>query len=117
MHACMHGHDDCARVLIDAGAAVNSVAPNTSTALELASTNGHLQTVRLLLHHGKRRIHAIGQLTAAHTLSSLAGASVRQCKALQVAKQPGKPVELADILQRAWQRELLASKAALHLPS
>jgi ankyrin repeat protein len=50
--ACMQGHAEIARLLLEGGADVNKAARDTPglTPLILACKNGHGEVVRLLLH-------------------------------------------------------------------
>jgi ankyrin repeat protein len=52
MWACEHGHDECARLLLDSGAIINAANSAGSTALVWACCAGHADTVRLLLSRG-----------------------------------------------------------------
>lgn len=50
--ACFRGHEDTARVLLEAGAAVNARNQQFNSALIFASDYGHLGCLRVLLAHG-----------------------------------------------------------------
>ncbi len=54
MNAVSHGNEECARLLIEAGAAVNVYAGACQTPLGLAIENGHVNCVRLLLDAGAK---------------------------------------------------------------
>ena len=52
MYAAMNGHEQVARVLLEAGAVVGAEDNDGSTALMLAAHNGHEQVARVLLEAG-----------------------------------------------------------------
>ncbi len=55
VYACMHGHIDAARFLLERGAEVNAIAGGfdfSGTALHYAALNGHREMVEYLLAHG-----------------------------------------------------------------
>lgn len=54
VYASIHGHDETARILIDAGADVN-VRMGRTTALGFALEHGHSELVKLLLRSGAQR--------------------------------------------------------------
>ena len=52
MSACMKGHVEAARLLLEKGAAVDAQREDGVTALMLACQNGHVEAARLLLEKG-----------------------------------------------------------------
>lgn len=55
VYACMHGHVDAARLLLDKGAEINTVPGGfdyAGTGLHYAALNGHRAMVEFLLDHG-----------------------------------------------------------------
>ena len=50
----VHGHSECLKVLIEAGADVNIIDENNESALTCASWRGHSECVKLLLEGGVR---------------------------------------------------------------
>ena len=52
--ACQNGHEACARLLIDAKAAVDAALTGGLTGLMLARQNGHEACARLLIDAGAR---------------------------------------------------------------
>ncbi|HEX2270220.1 MAG TPA: ankyrin repeat domain-containing protein, partial [Pyrinomonadaceae bacterium] len=58
VYACMHGHIDAAKLLLDKGAQINAIPGGfdyACTGLHYAALNGHREMVRFLLDHGADR--------------------------------------------------------------
>lgn len=58
VYACMHGHNDAAKLLLEKGAEINVVPGGfdyAGTGLHYAAMNGHLATVEFLLDQGADR--------------------------------------------------------------
>jgi ankyrin repeat protein len=58
VYACMHGHIDAARLLLDKGAEINVIPGGfdyAGTGLHYAALNGHRPMVEFLLAHGADR--------------------------------------------------------------
>ena len=70
LFAARHGRIDSARLLLDAGADVNEVAPNGESALVLASFSGQGQFAAFLLERGANPNGAVAGYTALHTAVS-----------------------------------------------
>src|SRR5262249_25539055 len=58
VYACMHGHIDAAKLLLDKGAEINAIPSGfdyAGTGLHYAALNGHRAMVQFLLSHGADR--------------------------------------------------------------
>ena len=58
VYACMHGHIDAAKLLLDKGAEINVIPGGfdyAGTGLHYAALNGHREMVEFLLNHGADR--------------------------------------------------------------
>ena len=58
IYACMHGHIDAAKLLLEKGAEINAIPDGfdyAGTALHYAALNGHRAMVEFLLNHGSDR--------------------------------------------------------------
>ena len=58
VYACMHGHIDAAKLLLDKGAEINAIPGGfdyAGTGLHYAALNGHRELVEFLLEHGADR--------------------------------------------------------------
>jgi ankyrin repeat protein len=58
VYACMHGHVDAAKLLLDKGAEINAIPGGfdyAGTGLHYAALNGHRATIEFLLAHGADR--------------------------------------------------------------
>jgi ankyrin repeat protein len=85
VYACMHGHIDAARLLMDKGAEINTIPGGfdyAGTGLHYAAYNGHKAMVEFLIQHGADR--SIKDLKVQGTPASWAEA--------------GKHVEIQDYL-------------------
>ena len=51
-HAALHGQTEITSLLLDAGSDLHAVSDTHETCLHLAASNGHAETVELLLEHG-----------------------------------------------------------------
>ena len=64
LNATRHGHVDCVKVLLKAGADVEMACWDNETALEVAVEGGHTEIVRLLLEAGAADYHEELNVTA-----------------------------------------------------
>jgi len=58
VYACMHGHVDAAKLLLEKGAEINTIPGGfdyAGTGLHYAALNGHRQMIEFLLEHGADR--------------------------------------------------------------
>ncbi|EOD06387.1 hypothetical protein EMIHUDRAFT_359590 [Emiliania huxleyi CCMP1516] len=108
--ACQEGHLECARLLLEAGAAVNQARDNGVTPLLVACYLGHLDVAKLLSSYGASRA-ATPFGTPEEVANRLGHADLA---AWLVASRGWTPLAHLETLTAARALSLLRSGASLH---
>lgn len=90
MIACTHGHTECARLLLEAGAAVGTANSHGRTPLSAAIKHGHIECARLLVNAGA----AVGATSSNGITPLLTAVKYGHIECARLLLTAGAPVDM-----------------------